>query len=80
MKIGMLDLRNEVVVAVQGIENEELLRKIMELILSENHAEPYALSGEQNPRIEASREQYKNGQVRSHKSAMEETKQWLLSK
>jgi hypothetical protein len=80
MKIGMLDLRNEVVVAVQGIENEDLLRKIMELNLSGNHAEPYALSDEQNARIEVARKQYKNGQVRSHKSAMQETKQWLLLK
>jgi hypothetical protein len=80
MNRGMLDLRNEVLVAVQSIENEDLLRKIMELILGGNPAEPYVLAAEQNVRIEASRQQYKNGEVKSHKTAMDETRQWLLSK
>ncbi len=75
----MIDLKNEVVNAVQGLENEALLQEILELILRGNFQEGYVLSQEQNSRIEAACENYKHGQIKSHREAMEETRRWLLN-
>jgi hypothetical protein len=76
----MVELRNEVVYAVQGIDNELLLQQILELILRGSSIEPYVLTDEQSARIEAARENYRLGQVKSHRTAMDETRKWLLSK
>lgn len=74
-------LKKQLIKKIQELEDEGILRQLMEIIeLETNKQSVYKLSEEQKQAVEEGREQYKTGEFLSDEEANKLTEQWLSNK
>lgn len=76
----MSELQETIIEEVRQIQDQQLLRSILEMIMQNSKGPNLSEESEILREIDAARDQYRNGKVKSHRKVMEETREWLLSK
>ena len=79
-EMGTVELRNIISQKLLGIEDVNILQKIINVIDSKYQEQTYILSDEQKFRIKEAREEYSKGNSISEKDVEMEINQWLNAK
>ena len=79
-EMGTVELRNIISQKLLGIEDVNILQKIINVIDSQYQEQTYILSDEQKFRIEEARKEYSKGNSISEKDVEMEINQWLNAK
>lgn len=79
-EMGTVELRNIISQKLLGIEDVNILQKIINVIDSQYQEQTYILSDEQKFRIEEARKEYSKGNTISEKDVEMEINQWLNAK
>ena len=79
-EMGTVELRNIISQKLLGIEDVNILQKIINVIDSQYQEQTYILSDEQKFRIKEAREEYSKGNSISEKDVEMEINQWLNAK
>ena len=79
-EMGTVELRNIISQKLLGIEDVNILQKIITVIDSQYQEQTYILSDEQKFRIEEARKEYSKGNSISEKDVEMEINQWLNAK
>ena len=79
-EMGTVELRNIISQKLLGIEDVNILQKIISVIDSQYQEQTYILSDEQKFRIEEARKEYSKGNSISEKDVEMEINQWLNAK
>jgi hypothetical protein len=78
--MSTVELRHTIIEKLSHIEDASFLKAIKTIVESKANEDVYKLSDFQKKRINASREQVKNGQTISNEALQKEIKQWLSTK
>ena len=76
-EMGTVELRNIISQKLLGIEDVNILQKIITVIDSQYQEQTYILSDEQKFRIKEARKEYSKGNSISEKDVEMEINQWL---
>jgi len=78
--MSTVELRHTIIEKLSHIEDASFLKAIKTIVESKVNDDVYKLSDFQKKRINASRDQIKNGKTISDEALQKEIKQWLSTK